>query len=381
MREKLGDKKWYPQTVALCIAVLLYVSLTHLDKVIGALKTFGGFFAPILLGCVLAYLMNPLAMLFQRKLFAKVRKEKLGWSLSVALAMLSVLLILAFLLGTLIPQLADSVATLIGNMSGYIDSLKDLAERWGLAETLKLDLLLSSSETIVKRVASYLSDNLNQILSVSAAAGKNLANWVIALILSVYLLSSKESLKKGAVRLLRALLTQQRYERITAFLTRCDGILIRYITFSLLDAVIVGAANAVFMAILRMQYVGLVSMVVAATNLVPTFGPVIGAVIGGFVLLLVNPLHALIFLIFTLVLQFLDGYVIKPKLFGNSLGVSGLLILAAVIVCGNMFGVVGILLAIPFAAILDFVYEEELLPALEKRNAPREEPKNEAEGK
>ena len=116
-----------------------------------------------------------------------------------------------------------------------------------------------------------------------------------------------------------------------------------------------------------MQYVGLVSVVVAVTNLIPTFGPIIGAVIGGFVLLLVNPIHALAFLVFTFILQALDGYVIKPKLFGDSLGISSLLILLAVIVGGNMFGVVGILLAIPFAAILDFMYKDYLLVSLEKR--------------
>ena len=86
-------------------------------------------------------------------------------------------------------------------------------------------------------------------------------------------------------------------------------------------------------------------------------------------LLLVNPMHALAFLIFTVVLQFLDGYVIKPKLFGDSLGVSGLLILVSVVVCGNMFGIVGILLSIPLAAILDFIYRDYLLPALEVRRA------------
>lgn len=94
----------------------------------------------------------------------------------------------------------------------------------------------------------------------------------------------------------------------------------------------------------------------------------VGLVIGGFVLLMVNPTHALLFLVFTLVLQTLDGYVIKPRLFGNSLGVSGLWILVGVIVSGKMFGVIGILLAVPCVAVLDFMYGAYLLPALEKRN-------------
>lgn len=120
------------------------------------------------------------------------------------------------------------------------------------------------------------------------------------------------------------------------------------------------------MAITGMQYVGLISFVVALTNLVPTFGPMVGLVIGGFVLLIVNPVHALMLVIITLILQFCDGYIIKPRLFGNSLGVSGLWILIGVIVGGNMFGVIGILLAVPCVAIMVLIYETYLLPELEK---------------
>ena len=121
-----------------------------------------------------------------------------------------------------------------------------------------------------------------------------------------------------------------------------------------------------------MQYVGLISVIVALTNLIPTFGPIIGGAIGAFILVLIKPWHALAFFIFTLVLQFVDGYILKPKLFGSSLGVSGLLILISVLVCGNIAGVVGILLSIPLAAILNFVYVDVTLPYLEKKAAKRE---------
>lgn len=367
MKEKLRDKKWYPYTVAACIAVTLYVALTHLDGIGGALRAFLGYFKALFLGCVLAYLLNPLAMFYHRRLFSKVRREKLGWTLSIALTVLSLLVFLGFLLGTLIPQLAESISMLLGNMNGYLASLQKLTETLGVADTLKLDQFLGSSGDLMSRLAELLKDNIDGVMNISATAGKGLVNWFVALILSVYLLASKDSLRRGATRLLRALLPQKRMDAAVSFFSRCDGILVQYIVFTLLDALIVGVANALFMACLGMQYVGLVSLVVAATNLLPTFGPIIGAVIGGFILLLVNPIHALIFLIFTMVLQFFDGYIIKPKLFGNSLGVSGLLILAAIIVCGNMFGIVGILLAIPLAAILDFIYEDWLLPTLEKR--------------
>ncbi len=367
MKEKIKNAKWYPYAVALCIAVVLYVILTHLGPVLGAVKVFLGYFASILLGCVLAYLLNPLAKCYERKVFKKVRKESLHWTLSIVLTVLTLVLFLVLLLGTLIPQLVDSITMLIENMDDYLGSLQRMTDRLGISEMLKLDQLVDASGSIVNQVMSVLKDNIEAILTVSLSAGKGLIKWAIALIMSIYMLAAKSSLKEGAKRLTHALMPEKRYQNTIAFFTRCDKILSQYIVYSLLDALIVGVANAVFMACVGMQYVGLVSLVVAVTNLIPTFGPIIGYVVGGFVLLLVNPMHALLFLIFAFILQFLDGYVIKPKLFGNSLGVSGLLILAAVIVFGNMFGIVGMLFAIPVAAILDFIYREAFLPALEKK--------------
>ena len=191
--------------------------------------------------------------------------------------------------------------------------------------------------------------------------------------LSVYMLMAKSSLKKGAKRFMRAVLPEKTFVKTMRYLKRCDGILVDYIVCSLFDSLIVGGVTAVFMTISGMQYVGMVSLLVAVTNLIPNFGPLIGGAIGAFILLLVNPIDAVTFILFVLVLQFLDGYVIKPKLFGNKLGVSGLLILASVVVCGNIWGITGILLAIPIAAILDFTVRDVILPELERRRGIKTE--------
>ena len=107
------------------------------------------------------------------------------------------------------------------------------------------------------------------------------------------------------------------------------------------------------------------------TNLAPTFGPIVGAVIGAFILVLVNPWYALWFLIFTIILQTIDGYILKPRLFGESLGVSALMVLISIIIGGRLFGVIGILFAIPFAAIIDFVWKDYVIKKLEERKAKR----------
>lgn len=367
MRGKLRDQKWFPYTLAACIAVALYVILTHLTTIFDVVATFLGFFSAPFLGCVIAYLMNPLAMFFHRTVFKNMKKENLRWLASIVLAVLTLVLFLALLLSTLIPQLVESITMLASNMDGYIAALVQLSHTWGIAEYINLDEFMGTSGNLMSSLLGIARDNMQNILSVSVTAGKSLMLWGLAFMLSVYLLASKESIKNGTKRFLRALLPEKRYQIAMGFLTRCNGILQRYIVFSILDAIIIGGANAVFMACAGMQYVGLISLVVAVTNLIPTFGPVIGAAIGGFILLLVHPLHALIFVVFSVILQTLDGYAIKPKLFGDSLGVSGLLILVSVIVCGNMWGIVGILLAIPLAAIIDFVYTDVVIPHLEER--------------
>ena len=367
---RFRNSKWYPYAVAACIGVAFYVLLTHLSAVGDVLGRFIGYFKAVIYGCVLSYLMNPLARWFERKPFRGVRSEKARWTLSVLLSVVAMVAALALLLGTLIPQLAQSVATFAGNLHGYIASLTKLLEGSGLpldGTILAPESLGELSENVMGTVSAFIGENAARILGAAAGAGKNVFTWGIALILSVYLLLAKADIKSGALRLLRALL-RDRAEKLVGFFRRCDEILVSFVVDSVVEAVIVGAANAVVMALCGMQYVGLISVLVGVTNLIPTFGPIVGGAIGAFILLLVNPIHALLFVGLTLILQFIDGYIIKPKLFGDALGVSGLLILISVIVCGNMFGFLGMLLAIPAAAILNFTYREYLLPALEKRN-------------
>ena len=373
MKDKLKNKSWYPNAVALCIAVTLYVILTHLGPIGDSMDKFTGYFNTVLLGLILAYLMNPLAKFYQDKLLSRFGKLGEKWSLAALLAVITTIIFLVLILETLIPQLVDSVRTFLGNLDSYAASLDTYLSEMGVSRLTKGMKLAEYVAGFNIKLLDYIGQNAEAIVSASAAAGKSLAKLLIAFILSVYMLMAKSSLKKGSVRFMRAAIPEKPFGTTMTFLKRCDRILVDYIVFSLLDAIIIGVVNMIFMSILGMQYVGMVSLVVAVTNLIPNFGPLIGGAIGGFILLLVNPMHALYFVLFTVVLQFLDGYVIKPKLFGDKLGVSGLLILASVIVCGNIWGIMGILLAIPIAAILDFTFREALIPWLEKRRGIKAE--------
>lgn len=373
----LIHQRWFANALAGCITVAVYLLLSNLDTVWGGISQFIGYFSTVIGGAAIAYLMNPLAKLYDRKIFQKIKKlknETAKWSLSVGLAVTTVLLFLILILVILIPQLLESITNFVSNLGSYASSLLKFLNDFGLSfsespNASGVQNLLASSENIINTIVDYISDNSSKIISASTTAGKGVVNWLIAFIISVYLLSAKDRLKRGAKQFMNAAMKKEFYESSMTFLSRCNDILNRYIIFDLIDGLIVGVTNAIFMAIFGMQYIGFVSVVVGVTNLVPTFGPLVGGVIGVFILLMVKPFHALIFLIFTLILQTLDGYVIKPKLFGNTFGVSGLLILLAIVIGGKMFGILGILLAIPFAAICDYVYREIFIPQMERKRS------------
>ncbi|MBO4365536.1 MAG: AI-2E family transporter [Eggerthellaceae bacterium] len=369
-RRPIREAVWYPYAVAGCIVVVLFVLLTHLLETWLLVRRFVGFFTPVVYGCVIAYIVNPLGKLFERKLFKGIAKDSTRWLCSsiLAFALIACLAILAIMI--IVPQLVDSITTFAGNLDSYIASLSQVSGgRFGMGTALNLDSLEASGQTMLQSLASLANKNKDLIMSIGVSAGKSLATWGIAIILSVYLLIAKNRLKAGVLRLMQACFKPTRFDAIMEFLRRSDTICSRYIVFNLIDSLIIGSICAMVMTIAGMPYAGLVAFVVGITNLIPTFGPVIGGAIGAFILLLVSPMQAIIFIVIVVILQFFDGYILKPRLFGNSLGISGLLILIAVIVGGSMFGVVGMLVAIPAVAIIDFCYHDYLLPWLERRRA------------
>ena len=365
---RVSRRAWLPHALSLSAAVVVYVVLTHFSTLWAGIKSFLGFFSPVFLAAVIAYLVNPLANFFRRTLFKRAKREKARAVCANALAFLTVLALLTLLLVILIPQLIEGAAAFVANLDIYMEKAKSsLPDLKFFGKALNLQSFLESRDKLMSTLANMLKNNADTVLQASAQAGKSLFLWVIALFLSIYFLSEKDRLRVGAKRLFQALLPQQHYETAVRILHRCDSILNRYVVFNLLDSLIIGGANAIFMAVMGIPYIGLVSFIVAATNLIPTFGPVIGAAIGALILSLVELPFTVAFLIFTAVLQLCDAYLVKPKLFGSSLGVSSLWILIGIVVGGRMFGAIGVLLAIPAVAILDFLYTDYILPRLEAR--------------
>ncbi len=369
-------------TVAICIGVLFYFLLMHLDVVWAVIKNIAYFVYPVIAGAIIAYLINPLMRLFENKLFRKIKSTKLKRVLALIISVIIVYSFITVIFVMLIPQLYESALSLYNNRESYMASLSEWIEEKGAGSLLSkyYDGKNFKSGNILESVVSYLSDNGGSIVSGISKVGGHIGAWVIGIVFSVYFLAEKDKISNFLLRIIRA--CQKNTEKSDHFimhLKKIDAILTRYLIFSIIDSIIIGSLTAIVMLIAGMQYTGLVSVIVGVTNLIPTFGPLIGAGIGGLILLFVNPLHALIFLIFALVLQTFDGWVLKPKLFGDSFGISGLWILISIIVGGRIIGVLGIILAIPAVAIADYLINDVYLPYRKIKNTAEEQSENGAE--
>ena len=378
-KEPKLDSRWKTYAAALCTAVVLYVILAHLNVLGKGIAALFSYVQPVILGLVIAYILNPFDKALYNSLFRKMRerREHLAWNLSTALTIVLFLVLIILLFVALIPQLIDSVTTLISNIGLYaknISDFLDMVQEKAASFNIDINDIMNAGQGLLTSITEKLtnsSSGAGGVLNTVTNIGSGVMNAVISFIIAIYFLLDKKNMKGGLKHLVQLCLSDRQYPQVASFWSRCNRILIRFIVCELLDACIVGAANFVFMTIGRMPYSVLISVVVGVTNLAPTFGPIAGGAIGAFILVLDNPWNALGFLIFTVILQTVDGYVIKPKLYGGSLGIPGIWILISIIVCGRMWGVVGILIGIPLAAIIDFIYHDYILVQLQRAKKRR----------
>ena len=366
--------RWASNALAISIGVFVYLFFSHLDVVGRGIAAFFGFINPVIIALIIAYVMDPLTKVFEHYVFCRMRRETARRNLAVVCTILIILAGFVFLMVALIPQIVNSIITFFNNVNVYADEIRTLLanlQEKAAGSRFDFSKILNGGQVLLDTIVGKIPSNVDSIINTSFSIGRNIMTWVIAVIMSIYFLADKSRLQAGFGKLMHAILSERMFQSSCKFWNHCNTIMIRYIVGELLDALIIGVSNFVFFLIAGLPYNLLISVVVGVTNLAPTFGPIVGGVVGAFILVLNNPWHALWFIIFTIILQTIDGYVIKPKLFGNTLGVSSVWILVCIIVGGRMFGVPGILLAIPFAAISDYVYNNYILVVLENRKSKK----------
>ena len=365
----LLEKRWAAYTLAACSAVVLYFLLSNVSDIFKGIGFVYRIISPLITGLIIAYIIDPFVTFLQNTVFSNVKSEHTKKKLSVTVALVGIAIFIILLMVALIPQIVVSIKTLFGNMDNYIRSLQGFLQTASIeaAESgIDISGITRFGDDILNVAGKKIPENFDGILTTSLSISKAIFDLFIAMFLAIYFLADKDRLRGSFSRLLKRVIKPDSYKAFSSFWERCNSILIRYIAFDIIDGIIVGVANLIFMSVAGMPYSILISLVVGITNLAPTFGPIVGGIIGGFILVLVNPFYALWFIIFTVILQTIDGYILKPKLFGGSLGVPGVWILISIIVGSRILGVAGILLAIPFAAIVDFIYHDLIFKDEEK---------------
>ena len=377
LKQKLSavNERWKEYALAGSVCVVLLVVLLNLGSIFHVIGEFFGMLSTIIIGIVIAYIINPLAILFQRKIFGKLKKERLAWLISVFLSFVIVLGLLILLMAMLIPQMAGNISDIITNAQAYLSRVGE----GGLQISFLPDSINSAlndyifgKDGLITKAGSIIANNIGTLISATSNAGGKAASWAIGLIMAIYFLLEKERIKSALGKLGQLIMAPIKYIRCQILLSKFHSIFSQYIICEILDSVIVAIVNAVFMIITGLPNALFLSVIAGITNLAPSFGPIIGLAINAFFLILSSPEKIWAFVIFTIILQTLDGYVIKPKLFGGAMNVPGVLILVFIILFGNLLGISGILLAIPLAGIAVYLYTEALIPWLELKKDLKE---------
>ena len=361
--------------IAAAVSFNLLNNLNHVRSWLTSVKYY---LSPVTGGLILAYVLRPFARVMEKKLLKKLKSEKLRVHIAGISTVLFLFLIIYFLLILLIPQTIESLTEFMANSSAYIESIKGFiakyAEKIDFIE-INVDELIGSSNEVLASIMQWMTSNYQQFIDLFYQFGSHLFSMIIVLAMSIYALLDRKNLKKGMMKLEKVVLGEQKAHRLNEIIERGDTITMRFLGSNLLDAFIIAGINFIFLSIFKCPYALLLSVMLGVFNFVPTFGPIAGGILAAVIVLLVKPSLVVGFAIFTVVLQQIDGNVIKPVLFGDTTGLSPFWVLVSIVVGGRMFGIAGMVLGVPVFALLSTIYSE----IIDKRLKISEEKKKQAE--
>jgi len=342
----------YIQLIPISFIVMLMYKL--LDK-IGDVTSFIGFFVnvltPIIIGMVLAYLMNPLMKWIEGK-------TPLKRGASIAILYLSLIGILGVLIAFILPATISSISDIVVHFPSYIEQTNaygnQLITRFESAYGGDIESMLNSESftAITTKFGHVMNNLLGNTLTGIASFSSGIFKFIMGLIISIYVLKDKEKFGRGSKRVVYAVLKEQRAQGFMAFIEEVDFIFSRYISGKLLDSSIIAVLAFLGLWIIGAPYQLLLALIIGVTNMIPYFGPFIGGTPAVVITLFYSPVTAFWVLIFIVVLQQFDGNILGPKILGDSVGVSPFWIMLAIIIGGGLFGILGMLIGVPVIVVL-----------------------------
>lgn len=366
MKNKKADKQILKYFLLAVVSILF---LLYFKQIIDIVNHLWSIIRPLALGFVIAYILNILMKKIERLYFSRTRnKYILRWKRPVCLILsfLIILFILILITNIVFPQIVQTFSTILAELPVLINTLNQwiddhrsifpmIAERIGEIDLNWDSIIKNTADHATKGVGSLFNSSLN-VISIFTSS---LFHLLAALVFAIYLLVGKEKLSGQTERILRAFLKESLYQKTRYILATAHESFSHYIIGQFTEAVIIGCLCTLGMWIFRFPHATTIGIFVGATALIPVIGAYLGAGVGAFLILMENPMKALFFLLFIIVLQQLEGNLIYPKVVGTSVGLPGIIVFAAVIVGGGLMGIAGMVIGVPVAATLYKLLQEE----------------------
>lgn len=372
--------------------VLFYFSIDYMGDLVKAIRSLMGILSPFIWGLVISYLLVPSMMMYERKLFrplvAYIKKrrpkvklsKKLPRVLALILAEIVMLLLITALIYLIVPQVYDSISAIITNSPAYFESaskaIDNLLHDFPEIEMYATKVFGNITETLTKWATNTLLPSMENIVT-NITTGvfsvvKAVYNIAIGMIVSIYILYNKEPFIAHYRKTLYCLFKPEKARKISSALRFADRTFMGFIVGKLLDSAIIGMICYVGCVVMRMPYDLLISVIIGVTNIIPFFGPFIGAIPSAFIIFIAEPKMTLWFILMIFVIQQLDGNVIGPKILGDSTGLSALGVLVSITIAGGFFGFAGMILGVPAAAVICALVHQKTDARLRAKKAETE---------
>lgn len=361
--------------LVLIFGVLCVFFFLKFDRIGEAVSGFLKICAPIIYGAFIAYILNPLMKLYEEKVF-RGRKNGGGLSrtarrgLSVTATMLTFFVFLALFIWMIIPQLVASVKDLGAKLPDYLASLQEIADSIAATGGIfaeAIDTLLDTINDFIDKSYDLLQEYLPKITEKIQSVAAAVLDIVLGVVFAVYFLCAKERISSQSKKIARALLNEKHYDSLSEVITLTDKTFGRYFTGAILDSILVGLVCFVLMQIFGMPYSPLISVFVGVTNIIPFFGPFLGAAPSALILLVYKPIFAVYFVIMILVIQQIDGNIIAPRIHGASTGLAPVWVIVSITVMSGLFGIVGMFIGVPVFSVIYVLVKRKIEARLVKK--------------
>ncbi len=365
-----------------------FLILTNFTTISGFFKRVADVLSPFIYGLIIAYLTNPLMKLIEKKVlrFKKGSKweKKLRRPLSVILTFLIFGAIVTVIVWLIVPQVVKSFMDLETQIESYVSAAQSIVDKFirdfplfngeyeTLSEFLDVNELTTDIKALINSFSDYLEMAANYILKYGSKFVVEVKNALIGVIAAIYLLLGKERLIAKMKWGLAALLRRRHYLNLIYLMRYTDKTVGGFLLGKIIDSVIIGFLTFIVMNLAKMPFTPLISVIIGVTNIIPFFGPFIGAIPSAFIVFIADPSKTLWFILMIFIIQQLDGNIIGPKILGSSTGMTSLAVLVAITIAGGFFGFAGMIIGVPAAAVISALIRQFLEKKLRRKNLPTE---------